>query len=704
MKYAMRNKRWICTAVCGMVLMLVIMAIHLPASAAEIKEELFTKEEQAYIDAAKSLKIGYVTDRKPVSFQDENGELAGISRYIFDRIEKISGLNFEYVALPSGDITYDYLQNENFDLVTSVEYNKENKNARGILISEPYLSSRKVIVAKSGLEFAPDAHFTVAISTGSQTLEKVLNAQYPNFKLVNYPSIQDCLNAVNKGKADLLIQNQYVVEYWLYKPSYQNLIVIPMLEMQDQLCFSAVLPIDKADAEWADGKNLISVIDKSIAQITDSEISGYIIASTMKNMYRYSFSDFIYQYRYAAIILGIAVAVIIVLLVVSLRYRIRSIKARADAKAKGDFLSAMSHEIRTPLNGLISLNYLMSKNVSDQKKIENYLQQSSAVMQYLMLLLNNILDMSKLQEEKIQLEEQPVDLRLLLETVESVERAAMEEKKMKLRLDLMLPYPGIYGDAIRIQQVLINLLDNARKYTSRGGTVEVKVKQHKLQDDQIQTEIEVADTGRGMSEEFQKKIFQPFTQESDTVSQGNQGTGLGLSISALLAKKMNGDLRVESKLGEGSRFTFVFMSKPATLPKETERESAVCDEKTHEKPRILIAEDNDLNGQILTELLEGEDFEVLLVPDGKKAVEAFAASAPGEYGVILMDLLMPEMNGYEATKAIRAMNRPDAATVKIFASTANTLPEDREKAYQSGMDDFIAKPIDIEDLLKKLEL
>ncbi len=643
-----------------------------------------------------------MSDRRPVSFRGGDGQLAGISRYIFDRIAEISGLRFEYIEIPSGNITYDYLVGEGFDLVTSVEYNQENREARGILISNPYLSSRKVIVAKEGLNFKPNAPYTVAVSTGSQTLRKVINGQYPNFKLVDYPSIEACLDS---GEADLLIQNQYVVEYWLYRPAYQDLMAIPVLEMSDQMCFSAVVPIGGEDSElWQERELQISIINKAIAQLSDAEVAGYVISSTLDNLYEYTVSDFVYQYRYTLILLGIAAALIGILVYVALRARIRSINDRADAKAKGDFLSAMSHEIRTPLNGLISLNYLMAQNVGDQDKIAGYLRQSSAVAQYLLSLVNNVLDMSKLQDQEMELEEKPVDLQLLLETVETVERDGMDKLGIGLEADIRLSWPWILGDAVRIQQVLLNLLDNARKYTGQGGMVTIRARQTRCQSGDVLTQIQVIDNGRGMSEEFQKKIFHPFTQERDTVSQGNQGTGLGLSICALLANRMGGELRVKSRQGEGSQFTFTFVAGQAASHAREDAEKGEEKRAAGSLPRILIAEDNELNAQLLEELLEGEGFEVRHVENGKKAVEAFEASAPGEYGVILMDLLMPEMNGYEASRAIRALKRPDARTVRIFASTANTFPEDRQKAFQSGMDDFIAKPINIKELLKKLRI
>lgn len=672
--------------------------------AKEIQKDLFTQEEKAYIETSGTLKVGYVRDRKPVSFRGEDGELAGISRGIFDRIAEISGLDFEYVELPAGSVTYDYLQGEGFDLVTGVEYNKENQAARGILISDPYLSSRKVLVAKDGLNFQEETQLTIAVSTGSQTLKKVLKEQYPDFVPVDYPTIEECFEAVNKGEEDMLIQNQYVVEYWLYKPAYNNMTVIPLVELDDQLCFSAVTPLERTDdAVWREKELLVSIIDKSIAQMSDGEVAGYVIAATMKNMYQYTISDFLYQYRYTLILLGIAVGLIVLLLLVNMQIRIRAINDRADAKAKGTFLSTMSHEIRTPLNGLLSLHYLMSQHLDEKDKISNYLQQASSVAQYILSLVNNILDMSRLQESDMELEQKPIDLKLLLETVQSIEKSGMEDKGLNFQMDTEIPYPDILGDQVRIQQVFVNVIDNARKYTPRGGSVTVRVRQTKTPQGEIMTRAEIIDTGCGMSEEFQKKIFEPFTQERSTVSQGNQGTGLGMSICAILAKRMGGSLSVESKLGEGSCFTFIFAAKPTALQTKDDGPEGETDiAASGVKPHILVAEDNELNGQILAELLKGEGYEVCHVMNGKKAVEEFAASAPGEYGVILMDLLMPEMNGFEAARAIRGLDRPDAAAVKIFACTANSFKEDQDKALESGMDDFITKPIDINYLLEKL--
>ncbi len=680
----------------------IMFSLSLPqVSAAQEKKNVdLTSEEEAYISSHSTLKVGYVQDRIPVSFSNEDNQFDGISLHILDRISELSGLKFEYVPLPAGDVTYDYLLNGGFDLVTSVEYNEENKKANGILISEPYFSSRKVVVAKDDLDFRYDGHWTVAVSTGSQTLKKVLAASFPNFELKDCETITDCFDAVNNGTADLMIQNQFVVEYWLSKPAYENLKVIPVVGLDDKLCFSAVVPFGEGSEEaQAEGRVLISVLDKTIECMSEDEVTNFIIQGTMENQYKYTFSDFVSRYRYSFILVIIALIIIALLAILLFRLRIRFIRSKAEAKAKGMFLSSMSHEIRTPLNGLIGLNYLMSRNLDNKDKMKEYLNQSSVTAKYLLSLVNDILDSSKLEENKLELVSRPVDLELVIETVSSIQLNAINDKKLKYTVHSDMKYPYVTGDDVRIQQVILNVLDNACKFTSEGGKIDLYLEQEKRDDGKILTSVTITDTGKGMSEEFQKQIFDLFSQELETVSKGNRGTGLGLSISRRLALLMGGDLTCESKKGKGSSFTFTFAADPAEKPVSSEEKTPSPHSKSS---RILVAEDNELNGEIMIELLQGEGLEADLAENGKKAFQMFKNSPAGTYGVILMDLLMPEMDGFETAKAIRSLDREDAKTVRIFACTANSFAEDRDKALASGMDDFIAKPINVEELLRKI--
>ena len=660
----------------------------------------FTEEEQEYIENAPVLRVGYVQDRIPVSFQGENGELAGISRSIFDRIGELSGLSFEYVPLPGGSVTYSYLMEQGLDLVTSVEYNQENVSANGILISEPYLSSRKVIVARAGDSFSYDAEKTVAISSGSQTIRKVLHETFPKYTIRDYETIDDCFSAVNRGDADLMILNQYVVEYWLYKPAYENLKVIPVLGLDDRLCFSAVVAFDEnGDPVGEEGHTLISILNKSIAMLDEDEVDSFTIQAIMENRYSFTVGDFLYRYRYALAALCVSGVLILLLAALLIRLRLQSAQARADAKAQSRFLSTMSHELRTPLNGLIGLNYLMSFRMDDRKQMERYLNQSTLTAKYLLSLVSDILEMSMIQKQDVRIEQRPVDLEILISTVEAIVRKGMEDKKLDFRLEDALTHPVVIGDSVRIQQVLLNLLDNARKFTQEGGRVTVTVRQEDLSDGKVRTVMEVADNGKGMSRAFQKNIFDAFAQERDSVSKGDQGIGLGLPICHRLVKLMGGELRFTSAPDEGSVFTFSFDARVAA----SDDAGAGClSFEPERKPKVLLAEDNELNAEIMLELLRENGYEADLAVNGARAVELFLASAEGTYGVILMDLLMPEMDGFEAARAVRAANRTDAGTVRIIACSANCTAQDREKAFDSGMDDFLPKPIDMEELLRKL--
>ncbi len=671
------------------------------ASAAARPDEIqFTEEELAYIHSNSPLRVGYVQDRIPVSFSDEDGELAGISRYIFDRIAQLSGLTFEYVPLPAGSITYEYLLSEDLDFVTNVEYNSENLKARGILVSEPYLSSKKVVVVRENVEFDPNAELTVALSTGSQTLGKVISDRYPNFKQKNYDSIIDCFDALLAGEADLMIQNQYVVEYWFSKPAYEKLKIVPVPGLADELCFSAVFSFDGREGPSEDdGRILISILNKAIAAVTEEEIDSYTIQAVVENQYTYGILDFLSRYRYAVSIMFISVPVILILTVVLIRQRFRSLATQADAKAKGEFLSAMSHEIRTPLNGLIGLNQLISQRMDDREQVDRYLQQSTVTARYLLRLLNDVLDMSSLQNGTMEITPAPMDLSLLVSTTETLVQGTMTDQGLNFQEKVELSCPYVLGDEARVQQVLLNLLDNACKFTPEGGNVTLTVDQSATKDGSIVTRFKVSDTGCGIGEEFEKQVFHSFAQERETVSQGNQGTGLGLPLSRSLARLMGGDVTFTSKKGEGSDFFFTFSAQPVDAPEPVV--STPSSLKT-DLPHILVAEDNELNREIMQDLLENEGFSVTLAEDGQEALEIFRDAPPNTFEVIIMDLLMPRMDGYQATEAIRDLPREDAKSVYIIACTANAAEQERGRILASGMDAFLSKPVDVDVLLEMI--
>ncbi len=394
----------------------------------------------------------------------------------------------------------------------------------------------------------------------------------------------------------------------------------------------------------------------------------------------------------------------------------RATQAVDRARSQGEFLSNMSHEIRTPLNGLIGLNHLMTTHIDDPQsrdQVKDWLSKSHSTANYLLSLVNDILDMSKLQAGKVDLVDAPLYIEVLVDAVASMQRDNIEGRGIEFIVERSISTPCVLGDATRIKQVLMNILGNAAKFTPEGGTIAFSVSQGEVVDGRVVTTFVCRDTGVGMSSEFAATIFDVFSQERHRSTESIKGTGLGMAISKSLVDAMGGTITVESELGKGSTFTvklpsWVTEAKPAYLEQRTDEvagqaESLAQNLHSGRPVKVLVAEDNELNAEILMEILGEEGFDVVRAENGQEAVELFERSTPGEFDVILMDMQMPILDGCSASKVIRDLERPDARRVIIFACTANTFKEDRDRAYDSGMDGFLAKPVEVKVLLEKLD-
>ncbi len=462
----------------------------------------------------------------------------------------------------------------------------------------------------------------------------------------------------------------------------------------------------------ADGERLVL----SFAPVEGTSWS-FIMAVPME-VFDHRFAPFITM---TACMLVAVVVVIVGMMLVLFRFMKRSVRAEADARA--EFLSNMSHEIRTPLNGIIGLNHLMERHVGDKEAMEEYVRKMGRSVHYLLSLVDDILDVSKLQAGKVELDDAPIDLSAVVGNVCDMQRDPMEQKGIRFEVSEDIPHPYLRGDEVRISQVLMNILSNAVKFTPEGGTISVEVSQQPaLRHDQVLCKIVVSDTGCGMTPEFQRRIFEMFSQERHSTSESQKGTGLGMAISSLLVKQMGGDLAVESELGRGSRFTVSvplgldLQSRPsatasaggdlaiAPLSSTAAKEEGPSFQRSDHSSSlaILVAEDNELNTEILVSILSEEGYRVETAGDGREAVEVFERSPEGFFSAILMDAQMPVMDGYAAARAIRGLPREDASKVRIFACTASTFAEDRARALDAGMDDFLAKPLNVPVMLEKL--
>ena len=407
-----------------------------------------------------------------------------------------------------------------------------------------------------------------------------------------------------------------------------------------------------------------------------------------------------------------AVIVIIIAFVLTMIMQRRTQVAYAQEKAQSEFLSNMSHEIRTPLNGIVGLNYLIMNAIDAPEKhtqVKEWLKKSQNTAEYLIALINDVLDISKLQEGKVKINCAPTLVESLTEAVYSMQYDNITGREIKFIKDIRITEPCIQCDEVHIKQVLMNIVGNAAKFTPTGGTIKFSVSQESIDDTHVMTTFTCEDTGCGMNKEFLSQIFNKFTQDRSSTSNSIKGTGLGMAISKLLVNAMGGEITVESELNRGSIFTVEIPAEICEIPDYLKTELPADVKKASDnsgigiKPqKILVAEDNDLNAEILMEILIQFGFEPVHALNGQEAVEIFERSKPNEYRIILMDMRMPVLDGCEASAKIRELDREDAKTVTIFACTANSFQEDRERALQSGMNDFLTKPIDINTLLRKI--
>ena len=374
--------------------------------------------------------------------------------------------------------------------------------------------------------------------------------------------------------------------------------------------------------------------------------------------------------------------------------------AEEASRAKTEFLSNMSHDIRTPINGIMGMTAIALKQ-ENSEKTEDCLKKIDVASAHLLSLINDVLDMSRIERGKTEIALKPLNLKQLLSGCGDIIKGQMTGRILNYTEDFSgIRHPFVLGDELHIRQVFINILGNAVKFTPDGGSISVIATETEGEDGTPRYRFTFADTGIGMKPEFVEKIFTPFAQEDNGSRTNYKGTGLGMAITKELVELMNGSISVESVLNEGSCFT---VELPLAIDTDAAAKQPAEETLTDIRGmRLLLVEDNELNKEIAQELLEDEGALVTVAEDGQIAVDTFTQSAPGSFDAILMDIMMPRMNGYDATAAIRALDRADARTVPIIAMSANAFEEDVEKSLAVGMNAHLAKPINLAELTKTL--
>jgi signal transduction histidine kinase/CheY-like chemotaxis protein len=381
----------------------------------------------------------------------------------------------------------------------------------------------------------------------------------------------------------------------------------------------------------------------------------------------------------------------------------RLIKAEQAEKAKTTFLFNMSHDIRTPMNAIMGYTDIAKRHMEDTERVRDCLDKISVSGLHLLEIINDVLDMARIETGNVTITEKPMDIVSCMEEILIMCRSLAGSNKVKLNLEVGdISRRCVYGDIVHINEVMMNVVSNAIKYTSEDGHVDIRLNQLDNSPEESSVyRIEVEDDGIGMSEEFLSQIFDTFARERNTTVSGIEGTGLGMSIVKKLVELLNGTIDIESRKGVGTKVTMIFTMR--NCADEVMEEEATRGEESFVGSRILLVEDNEMNMEIARTILEEVGFVIETAEDGSLAVEKIRHSTPGYYDCVLMDIQMPIMDGYEATRTIRALDNPELASIPIIAMTANAFEEDREKALQAGMNDHVPKPIEFKKLFDALQ-
>lgn len=809
----------------------------------------FTREETELINQKKTIKVGFIPNRSPLSYKTKDGKIDGIVKELMDSIAKKTGLKFEYEMTAAGTSAMKFLKDNPSAIMAGVMTDNPNFTSGSYLVSDSFYEDSVVLACKRTTSYnldAPDNSYTLAVTKSYTALISYVKNHCPQFKLKLANSMEDCAKLVESGEADFLGQNINVIKPLLQNPHYENLFVLPSSFMSE---YSGIVGLDNTQ-----NGVLVSIINKAIATITSKQTDQMTVNQTLNNGYSMSFGDYVYKFRVPLLIIAVLVLLCFILLIsisvsrqknavrISLtNARLEKAIAKADSAnmAKSQFLAQMSHEIRTPMNAIIGLTSIAMSEVNSPQKTSDYLTKIDGSSRLLLSIINDVLDMSAIEGGKLKIDNEPFNFKQMLTNITTVfyQQAHMKNITFNVRMNGVTE-ETIVGDELRINQVLMNFLSNAIKFTPSGGEVDLMIIQASHSQDKVQMRFSVSDTGCGMSEDMMGRLFKPFEQESASTARKHGGSGLGLSIAKSLVEMMGGSVKVESVIGKGSVFTADIpfgtskqefsseangFSEIRTLVVDDDKES--CDysgillerlgvrydyvtdgetalEKLGEaedkgdpyklclidwkmadmdgvevtkkireifgddtiviivsaydlneveasgkaaganyfipKPlfqstlfnalmrisggdytqinaekdkndydfngkNVLVAEDVALNMEVAIKLLQMVGIQTTCAEDGKQAVEIFEKSKPNTFDCILMDINMPVMDGYEATKAIRTMSRPDAKTIPIYAMTANAFSEDVTAALNAGMNGHIAKPIETKVLYKTLE-
>ena len=674
---------------------------------------ILTGEEKAWLREHGAIRMGFLTSDSGVStFDPATGELTGA---IADYIQFAAGclgnqkLEFQIVGYDSKETELSALKSGEIDMIFHFDQSPNLAEEYHVACTSTTWTSNLMAVTNKQ-PFIENKENRIAVPQNKISLKKYIAFYYPQWEIVDCDTQEEAAKLVKDGQADCFVigvssEEKYSKKYGFYS--------VPLLN-----------PAKSCFAVNSGNRSLLSILNKTIKAMPTNMLTSSL-AMYKSSARKVTLSEFIKDNFFMVLLIGsIAVAAVLLTVLKLLR---KARKAEAAAKkaandtqelnaklqvaaenaesanrAKSTFLFNMSHDIRTPMNAIIGYADLASRHLDDPAKLEKYMENIQVCGQNLLVLLNNVLDLARIENDKTEIEYSVSDIEKDFRNCIAMFQNQADSKGQTLTVTTDLLQPYVYVDVPHLTEICTNLVSNAVKYTGDGGAIHCDITQKPGEKEGwCNTVITVADNGIGMSQEFLKHIFEPFERERTSTVSKVEGSGIGMGIVKKLVGLMGGTVEVESRIGVGSTFTVTLPCRIASQ-EETQaakRETAPSDEKSLCGVKILLTEDNDINAEIATELLQEEGCTVDRAKDGVECVDMLEKAANGTYQLILMDIQMPVMNGYDAAKKIRRMEDPQKAGIPIIAMTANAFSEDRQAALDAGMNDHVAKPINMNVLV-----
>lgn len=659
--------------------------------------ETLTDEEQNWLEQHGAVRIGYLKNDVGVSLADTESEKpVGI---INDYISLASGclgeknIEFQLTGFDSQEEELQALKDGRIDMIFHMNQNPYEAEQNDVILSNTVFEVN-VAVLTGVKKFDENKENTVAVRRNNLLGKWYISFNYPFWKIKEYDSSDEVEKAVRSGEADC-----FVVK------AGQSLETMADSKMRSIFLTKSG---DSCFAVTRDNTTLMNILNKTIQTLPASRLSSqFCVYENAPG--KVTLAEYIKDNLRAVSIGFVSTTLVIIMIIAYLMMKARKAQIQAEKAnaAKSDFLFNMSHDIRTPMNALLGYSELIKRELTDPKLLD-YQEKMEQSGNLLLSIINNVLDMARIESGKVELDEDYVKISDIYQNVYEVFRGEADKKGIQLAMEYNVEHEHVICDETKNKEIFLNLLSNAIKYTPSGGKVTIRTKELPCaREGYMRVQNEVIDTGIGMSEKFLPSLFSAFARERNTTAGKVAGTGLGMPIIKKYIDMMGGTIEAESALGKGSRFTVVLEHRIAdkVYYEQNAEKSSDNNEKRNvlQGKHVLLAEDNDLNAEIAEFILEDMGLVVDRVEDGIRCVARMEQKPAGTYDLILMDIQMPHMDGYKATQAIRRLADQKKADIPIIAMTANAFEEDRKKALEKGMNGHIAKPVDIEKMKEILQ-